>query len=172
MLVCKPPAPPVAEAVRDKIVIFLAGSIEMGTAENWQDKVVEKFKALPNSDDFLFLNPRRDDWDPSWVQSIYNKQFHTQVNWELDGIMKLADFVLFHFDPSTKSPITLMELGILAGMDINGPTPVVAVSCPDGFWRKGNVEVICHRFLFPIFQSLDDLIESIILELSDQAQMQ
>jgi len=33
---------------------------------------------------FLFLNPRRDDWDSTWEQNIGNKEFKNQVIWELN----------------------------------------------------------------------------------------
>ena len=44
--------------------IFLGGSIEMGTAELWQKKIISELSDLP----IQFLNPRRDDWDSSWTQ--------------------------------------------------------------------------------------------------------
>lgn len=40
--------------------VFLAGSIEMGQAEQWQERVVH---ALSDAGDLVILNPRRDDWD-------------------------------------------------------------------------------------------------------------
>ncbi len=55
--------------------IFLAGSIEMGKAIDWQSEVVN---ALADTD-LTLLNPRRADWDSSWVQSIDNAQFREQV---------------------------------------------------------------------------------------------
>ena len=55
--------------------IFLAGSIEMGIAESWQEKVVQELKNEP----VIILNPRRDDWDSSWEQKIDNLQFREQV---------------------------------------------------------------------------------------------
>ena len=56
--------------------VFLAGSIEMGIAEKWQDKVV---KELEHSV-WTVLNPRRDDWDSSWEQTTENYQFVKQVS--------------------------------------------------------------------------------------------
>lgn len=117
--------------------IFLAGSIEMGSAENWQQKIID---LLSKYKDINILNPRRDIWDNTWEQSVKNKAFNEQVNWELDGI-EMADLVVFWFDPNTKSPITLLELGVVLGQD---ETDVI-IYCPDGFWRKGNVEVFCER---------------------------
>lgn len=132
--------------------IFLAGSIEMGTAINWQEKLKLEFI----DQRVTFFNPRRDDWDSSWVQSIENKQFSEQVNWELDNIV-LADIVVFYFDENTKSPITLMELGYVAGSKPNK----VIVCCPEKFWRKGNVDIICQRNNIPVFTTFSELIEKL-----------
>ena len=84
---------------RGRQTIFLAGSIEQGTAELWQDKVVR----LLEDEDVIILNPRREDWDDSWKQSIDNNQFREQVEWELMGL-ELADKILMYFDQKTKSP--------------------------------------------------------------------
>lgn len=117
--------------------VFLGGSIEMGKAIDWQTQIA---KALASSD-ILILNPRRDNWDSSWKQSIDTPQFREQVEWELDAL-DAADFVVFYFDPNTKSPITLMELGLHAA----GNPEKVIVCCPEGFWRKGNVDIVCRRY--------------------------
>lgn len=131
--------------------VFLAGSIEMGVAEKWQDKVVKAFEG----EDVTFLNPRRDDWDASWEQSIGNPQFSEQVNWELDNI-EAANYIVFYFDPATMSPITLMELGIVSANPVS-----TIVCCPHGFWRKGNVDILCKRAGIPVVHSLDVLIEGL-----------
>lgn len=120
----------------DGYTIFLAGSIEMGKAENWQDKVVRLFK---DRDNVILFNPRRDDWDSSWEQKIENDKFREQVEWELRA-MEHADKILMYFDPNTKSPISLLELGLFAH------TTKLIVVCPDEFWRKGNVDIVCRRY--------------------------
>lgn len=45
--------------------IFLAGSIDMSKAENWQDRFQREFA----DSNVVICNPRRNDWDSSWVQS-------------------------------------------------------------------------------------------------------
>jgi len=127
--------------------IFLAGSIEMGAAENWQVKVRNSLK----DKNVMLFNPRRDDWDSTWIQSIKNQQFNEQVTWELTSL-ELADIILMYFDPQTKSPISLLELGIHA------QSGKMIVCCPDGFWRKGNVDIVCDRYKIKNFNSLDMLI--------------
>jgi hypothetical protein len=128
--------------------LFVGGSIEMGTAENWQERLIGEI----GSSFGLLYNPRRADWDASWEQSISNPHFNAQVNWELDMIAE-ADMVCFYFDPATKAPITLMELGIASATK-----DAVFVGCPEGFWRKGNVDILCERANIPVYEDLDRLI--------------
>src|SRR5207302_8762032 len=101
--------------------VFLAGSIEMGTAEDWQAQLTEALRDL----DGVVLNPRRDEWDASWVQSVENPQFREQVEWELDGLER-ASVVAMYFAPTTRAPITLLELGLSAR---SGKT---VACCPEG----------------------------------------
>jgi hypothetical protein len=127
--------------------LFLAGSIEMDTAERWQDRVIHDLKDM----DITILNPRRQAWDPSWKQDLSNPQFVEQVTWELDALER-SSAILFYFDPNTKSPITLLELGLFA----TSPKPLY-VCCPDGFWRKGNVDIVCQRYCVAQMSNLDSL---------------
>jgi len=129
--------------------LFLAGSIEMGEAENWQERVARELSDVPN---LTILNPRRDDWDRSWVQSIAYRQFREQVEWEISA-QEMANVIFMYFAPASKAPITLLELGLFAR------SGKMIVCCPDGFWRKGNVEVVCNRFGIPLSDDLDDAIE-------------
>lgn len=139
-------APKREEIKNDEICIFLAGSIEMGAAEQRVEKSFEGAKNV------VLLNPRRDDWDSSWVQSIKNDQFVEQVCWELDSL-DMADIVLLYFDPKTKSPISLLELGLYA------PTKEhLIVCCPEGFWRKGNVDIVCAKHDVICVETLDALL--------------
>src|ERR1035437_6205106 len=85
--------------------VFLAGSIEQGKAEDWQKRVIKELADQP----IIFLNPRREEWDASWKQEITNPKFKEQVTWELDGL-EIADVIIIYFDPTTKSPISLLEL--------------------------------------------------------------
>lgn len=135
----------------DKCIIFLAGSIEMGAAPDWQAEIAKEFE----EEDVVFLNPRRDDWNKDAKQSITDPYFSEQVNWELDGI-GAADSIVFYFAPGTMSPISLLELGLVIGDDCQHREKIF-VCCPDGFWRKGNVEVVCDRAGVDVHNSLDEL---------------
>jgi hypothetical protein len=127
--------------------IFLAGSIEMGVAEKWQEKVIAALSDKP----IRFLNPRRDDWDSSWSQDIHNDDFVEQVIWELTSL-EMAHIIIMYFDPNTKSPISLLELGLHA------KEQKLVVLCPEGFWRKGNVDVVCEYYNINQVDTFDELI--------------
>jgi hypothetical protein len=130
--------------------LFLAGSIAQGQAEPWQ-AVVEAALA---ERELLILNPRRDDWDSSLRQAIDEPAFCEQVNWELDA-QEAADRIVMYFDPATTAPITLLELGLFAR------SSKLLVCCPPGFWRKGNVDLVCLRYGIPQVETLAALIEQI-----------
>lgn len=151
MNVVKPPHSLVSNR-RNSTSIFLAGSIENGTASNWQDEVEDYFSKSGKSAYYTIYNPRRDKWDPDLAQEYENPQFYQQVNWELNALDK-ADVIIMYFDPSTKSPISLMELGLYAS---SGKINVV---CPKDFWRSGNVEIVCEKYGIPLFRNLEDLLE-------------
>ena len=131
-----------AKRNRERKSVFLAGSIEMGKAENWQEEATNTF----NLSGWDVLNPRRDDWDSSWAQDFENPQFYQQVNWELNAL-EHADLIVMYFDPNTKSPISLLELGLFARSN------KLKVICPEGFWRKGNVDIVCNYYNIPLFDS-------------------
>ena len=130
--------------------VFLAGSIEMGKAIDWQAEIADKLKDF----EVTLFNPRRDDWDSSWEQTIDNADFNEQVTWELDSL-DASDKIVFYFDKDTQSPITLLELGLYAS------SGKCCVYCPDGFWRKGNVDIVCKRFKIPMVDNIGGLIKYI-----------
>lgn len=130
--------------------LFLGGSIEMGKAENWQDKIIKDLK----NNRLLILNPRRDDWDSSWKQDITNPNFYEQVNWELSGL-DFVDVIAFYFDPNTKSPVTMLELGLYA------TSSKIVVYCPEPFWRKGNIDIVGQRYGFPVHTNYETFLLNI-----------
>ncbi|MEM9908185.1 MAG: nucleoside 2-deoxyribosyltransferase domain-containing protein [Cyanobacteria bacterium P01_D01_bin.44] len=132
-------------------IIFLAGSIEMGKASNWQQDMVTQLSDMTGS----VLNPRREAWESTWPQDASFPPFRAQVEWELAGLAQ-ADIVIFYFEPTTKSPVTLLELGLTARATCAGQQTLVC--CPSGFWRKGNVDIVCEWWGMPQFETLDNLV--------------
>ncbi len=125
--------------------LFLAGSIEQGTATNWQ-KLVEK--ELEHSNLVIF-NPRRDDWDSSWKMDVNNPQFYGQVIWELTA-MENSQVIAMYFAAGTNSPISLLELGLHARSGNK-----LVVFCPQDFYRKGNVDVTCRYYGIPVHDNYE-----------------
>lgn len=142
----------VSESGLKQVKFFLAGSINMGNATNWQDQLTDVLTKISEklNAEFIIYNPRRDDWDASWEQTLENKEFVEQVTWELDHMEK-ADVVLMYFDAEGESPITLLELGL------NAQKQKLVVCCPDEFWRSGNVYVTCQKYGIPFVKTFEEL---------------
>src|SRR5215212_3847694 len=144
--IIKPPSP-----LQNGFSVFLAGSIELENTGNWQTFSEDKLSGT----DILILNPRRKNWDPSWLQSQTDPKFREQVEWKLSELEQ-ANIIAMYFEPGTKSPVSLLELGLFAH------TGRMIVCCPDGFWRKGNVDVVCERYGVKQVESLNDLSQYIV----------
>lgn len=130
--------------------IFLAGSIDQGKAENWQERISKIFANAP----ITVFNPRRDNWDANMIQDISNPDFKYQVEWEMEK-MDQADKILMYYDPNGQAPITLLELGLHAN---DGK---LIVCCPDGYWRKGNIQVVCNKYNIPLYDNMEDFISAL-----------
>ncbi|WP_293307936.1 nucleoside 2-deoxyribosyltransferase domain-containing protein [Pedobacter sp. UBA5917] len=140
------------------VSVFLAGTIDMGNSVNWQQKFIDQANIETMLDNVIVFNPRRASWDHSWTQSIDNVQFSEQVNWELDA-MENADVILLFLEGNSKSPISMMELGLFAD------SGKLMVCCGDGFWRKGNVDIVCKRKGIEQYHTLDELSAAVIKKL-------
>jgi Nucleoside 2-deoxyribosyltransferase like len=144
--IIKPPAP-----LQNGFSVFLAGSIELGSARNWQTFLEEGLSGM----DILILNPRRENWDSAWPQSKTSPQFREQVEWELHALEQ-ANVIAMYLEPNTKSPVSLLELGLFAR------SGKMIVCCPDGFWRKGNVDILCENYGVKQVDSLNALLKHVI----------
>lgn len=128
----------------------------MDNAEEWQERAIELFERfIPKklNSKYQILNPRRDEWDNDIEQTFEDPAFSQQVNWEEKGLER-ADMILFYFDPDTTSAITLLELG----SHIYG----AVVVCPEGYYRKGNVDIFCERREIVQKDTLEEAVKYII----------
>ncbi len=125
--------------------VFLAGTISESKID-WQKNIVENI-----SGNITFYNPKRLIWDKTWEQKISNPQFKQQVVWELKHLEK-ADIVIMYLEEDTISPISLLEFGLYAR------SGKMVVYCPEGFWRKGNVDVVCEMYNIPQVEKFEELI--------------
>ncbi|KAJ4340518.1 hypothetical protein N0V87_002503 [Didymella glomerata] len=144
---CMPPDDP--KYTGDKSV-FLAGSIEMGKAVQWQRQMAATLQDLP----VTLCNPRRGAWDPNVTKSAKDAAFKQQVVWELTALEN-ATIIIFFFDANTVSPVTMMELGLWAS------SGKVIVCCDSRFWRAGNIHLVCERYNVPYVEKFDDLVTAV-----------
>jgi hypothetical protein len=146
-----------------KFTVFLAGTIDQGNGGNWQKRVGEFLSDFP--DWLLILDPRRDDWDDTWEQDKDDPQFRQQVEWELKS-QELADLIMFVFATDEKNaekaeaPITLMELGLFKSKEC-------VVCCPQGYYRKGNVDIVCERYGVPVYEDFDKMLEDVAQSIAE-----
>ena len=143
---CNPPNDPTYR----EFSVFAAGSIEMGKAINWQTHLSKLLSTLP----ITLLNPRRGHWDPNAKPSPDDSTFRTQVEWELNALEK-ASVIAFFFDKNTLSPVSMLELGLWAH------SGKVVVCCPEGFWKGGNIKMVCERKGIPCVGTFEEYVQEI-----------
>lgn len=132
--------------------IFLAGTIDNGDSNDWQTEVINKmqfaYKGIPGEDtsigDILVYNPRRRGWKPNATQ----KDVEEQIRWEQEHLDK-ADYIFMYLDDNSKSPISLLELGLYA------QTAKLIVFCTGNFYRYTNVRMTCDKYEIPLICTND-----------------
>lgn len=129
-----------------RVKVFLAGTIDMGNSVDWQAQLAEALA----EEDVMLLNPRRDDWNKEWLPVADNPHFRQQVEWELAALEK-ADVIVMYFAATSQSPVTLLELGLHAKGN------KLVVYCEEGYFRKGNVDIVCERYRVLRVSSIDAL---------------
>lgn len=121
-----PKRPPLSD-----LTVFLAGTIDQGNSRDWQSDIIKELSVVPVSyGDVSFVNPRRPDWDSNWHDN--HPELIKQIRWELSELQH-ASLILMWIEPHSKSPITLLEMGLFANRDN------LVIGCPDEFYRSTNV---------------------------------
>jgi len=125
--------------------IFLAGTIDNGESLNWQDNVIIELINLGVSCEVF--NPRRKHWNPNPTKEEMEKQ----IKWEQEHLDK-ADVIIMVLLDDSKSPISLLELGLYAN------TKKLIVFCTPNFYRWDNVRLTCEKYNIELVQDLHPLI--------------
>ena len=125
--------------------IFLAGTIDNGDSLNWQDKVIIELANLGISCEIF--NPRREHWD----SNPSKEEMEKQIKWEQNHLDK-ADIIVMVLLDNSKSPISLLELGLYAN------TKKLIVFCTPNFYRWDNIRLTCEKYNIELFQDLNPLI--------------
>lgn len=132
----------------DRPSVVLYGAIEKEPDDNWASRLSDHLDSLP----VAILNPRCKAWNSDWKEDISFAPFREQVAWEMDQA-EIADILVFYFMPGTLTPIALLELGMHAAR--YGEKCVVC--CPEGFYKRGNVQIVCKKFNAEFVEDLDTL---------------
>lgn len=126
--------------------VFLGGSIDMGKSEDWQAKLEKEL----SDQDIIILNPRRENWNKDWKPISSDSNFRKQVEWELEAL-EASDVIIIYFASGSQSPISLLEYGLYAR------TNKLLIVCPEGFWRKGNVDIVAEKYNIDVFETLEEM---------------
>jgi hypothetical protein len=126
--------------------IFLAGTIDDGKSEDWQSKLIEEFSEY----NITILNPRRNNWG-----DLSDNELRKQITWELDHLEK-ADIIFMYIIGTSKSPISLLEMGI------HIKDSKLIVVCEPEFYRYDNVRITCEYYNAELYDSLGEGIDALI----------
>ena len=146
---------PSDEAPRGVKTVFLAGTTSKVDKSDWRETLSTSLSDVP----VTIYNPYRADWDSSWREDISFAPYRKQVEWELDK-QEQADIVVVYFHPATQAPISLLEFGLCARL----PGKAIVV-CPEGYWKRGNVQIVCKKFGVEMLDNVDGLREAIVRRL-------
>ena len=95
---------PSEEKVKSNAVkVFLGGTIDSGNSEDWQKEICKEF--IDNKE-YVIFNPRRDEWPNDGSSEVIK-----QIKWEHKR-MDESDIIVMNILPDSKSPISLMEIGM------------------------------------------------------------
>lgn len=134
------------------VSVFLAGTIDNGSGSDWYSKITNEFSSYVD-----FIIPRRLKWETNPSKQLLEEQ----IDWELNAIGD-CDVVCFYFEDDSKSPITLLELGLCLASHKR-----IIVYCTDKFYRHQNVLQTCAMYgvkLHTSVESLNDALKKIIVE--------
>ena len=114
--------------------IFLAGTIDNGNSENWQEQVIDLYK----NDEVTFYNPRHINWQPMTSKEM-QAELDYQILWEQEHLDK-ADLIVMCLLDDSKSPISLLELGLYS------QSKKLIVFCNESFYRYRNIYLTCQKY--------------------------
>ena len=134
--------------------LFLAGTIDNGDSLEWGKELIGELNSCDTVHPIMIYNPRRDEWNANASKDEMDKQ----IKWELHHLER-ADLIVMNILPNSKSPISLMELGLFAR------DKKMIVFCQESFYRYDNVRVVCQMYGIPLFNTNDiSLIKNEVLK--------
>ena len=141
-------APEEYDAKDSDLKIFLAGSIDNGSALDWQSEICNYIESYPTKRNVVIFNPRRKNWN----KAADKNELSEQITWELNALEK-SNYIIMNILGESKSPITLLELGLFH------KNKGLHVFCPNEFYRFMNVKLVCERYGVNLYET--DKVEDI-----------
>ena len=127
--------------------LFLGGTIDNGNSLDWQKSLTDELNSCDTVHPIMIYNPRREDW----LEGDNHKEIDKQIKWELYHLER-ADLIVMNILGNSKSPISLLELGLFAR------TGKLMVFCNPNFYRFDNVRVVCEMYNVPLYETNDILV--------------
>jgi len=127
--------------------LFLGGTIDNGESLDWQDALTDELCSSDTVHPIMIYNPRRAEWSNGDNKEENDKQ----INWELYHLER-ADLIVMNILGNSKSPISLMEIGLFA------KEHKLIVFCNPSFYRYDNVRIVCERYKVPLYNTNDILV--------------
>ena len=124
--------------------IFLGGTIDNGDSFDWNSELIKELNEVDTTHPIMIYNPRRIEWN----KDADKDELRKQIDWELYHLER-ADIIVMNILPNSKSPISLMELGLFA------KEKKMIVFCGEKFYRYENVRMTCERYGVPFFNTND-----------------
>ncbi len=79
--------------------------------------------------------------------------------------MENADVIAIYYGPHANAPISLMELGLFA------KSKKCVVACPNGYWKRGNVQIVCAKYGIEIVDGVDGLAKGVLNMLREKGKL-
>ena len=151
-------APSNKKPLDNSFTVFLAGTIDADKGSvDWQHKLIDMFKKQYDGEKPITLyNPRREEFPDSGSSEV-----RRQIKWEHKH-MDDVDLIVMNILKDSKSPISLMEIGMYAD------SGKLVVFCQPEFYRFDNVEMVCKKYNVPLYKTND--LDKIFMAILKQAE--
>jgi len=127
--------------------LFLGGTIDDGNSVDWQTALIDELNSCDTKKPIMIYNPRREKWDANADTNEVDKQ----IEWELYHLER-ADLIVMNILGNSKSPISLMEIGLFAR------SGKLIVFCNPSFYRYENVKIVCNSYGAQLYDTNDILV--------------
>ncbi|CAL2083375.1 nucleoside 2-deoxyribosyltransferase domain-containing protein [Tenacibaculum sp. 190524A02b] len=122
---------------------FLAGSIDYQSKTPWRKTIIEK-----SSKRIHFFDPTNKNH-----HNLSDTEMKNQIEWELNTL-ELSDKIILNFLGYSKSPISLVEMGLYA------QSGKLIIICPPEFYQNRYMYPLASKYNIPLFKNLCEFLDS------------